>query len=190
MPPARGPATQRSTPRPGTQPSRLSGRPARARIFDLSQGIRMRRLAVKTRRDRSERRIAKARFRGRGPLAQLVEQRTLNPLVVGSNPTRPTTPFTTRAGALAGKHDSWPFGRELPEPDLRRSLPEAEVGLPPGRKRARPGSASDTRRSMQHGRQVLERHRSGDDLTASPGGGRSKHTSLRFCRCRLACGWR
>ena len=35
-----------------------------------------------------------------GSLAQLVEQRTLNPLVVGSNPTRPTTPFTTPAGVL------------------------------------------------------------------------------------------
>ena len=28
-----------------------------------------------------------------GPLAQLVEQRTLNPLVVGSIPTRPTKDF-------------------------------------------------------------------------------------------------
>ena len=37
-----------------------------------------------------------------GPLAQLVEQRTLNPLVVGSNPTRPTTPFKHLASAPAG----------------------------------------------------------------------------------------
>ena len=34
-----------------------------------------------------------------GPLAQLVEQRTFNPLVVGSNPTRPTIckPFSDTA---------------------------------------------------------------------------------------------
>jgi hypothetical protein len=30
-----------------------------------------------------------------GPLAQLVEQWTFNPLVVGSNPTRPTNKSTT-----------------------------------------------------------------------------------------------
>ena len=34
-------------------------------------------------------------WRARGSLAQLVEQRTLNPSVVGSIPTRPTI-FTTR----------------------------------------------------------------------------------------------
>src|SRR5579864_8803587 len=34
-----------------------------------------------------------------GPLAQLVEQRTLNPLVVGSIPTRPTNKIRVYSGA-------------------------------------------------------------------------------------------
>ena len=37
-----------------------------------------------------------------GSLAQLVEQRTLNPLVVGSNPTRPTN-------TSKGQPHGWPF---------------------------------------------------------------------------------
>src|SRR5690606_3585408 len=40
--------------------------------------------------------LATARPERDGPLAQLVEQWTLNPLVVGSSPTRPTTNFLRR----------------------------------------------------------------------------------------------
>lgn len=39
--------------------------------------------------------IAHPKFKVSGPLAQLVEQLTLNQLVVGSNPTRPTTETRT-----------------------------------------------------------------------------------------------
>ena len=37
------------------------------------------------------RQVARTRFRERGLLAQLVEQLTLNQLVIGSSPIRPTT---------------------------------------------------------------------------------------------------
>src|SRR5258705_8846362 len=42
----------------------------------------------------------KCRLFSPGPLAQLVEQRTFNPLVAGSNPARPTS-FKKRAAILA-----------------------------------------------------------------------------------------
>ncbi len=44
---------------------------------------------------------------GRGSLAQLVEQRTLNPLVAGSIPARPTTPFRSFATPAGAFPPSW-----------------------------------------------------------------------------------
>jgi hypothetical protein len=40
---------------------------------------------------------------GSGTLAQLVEQRTFNPLVTGSNPVRPTTRIHAKAKSLLSK---------------------------------------------------------------------------------------
>jgi hypothetical protein len=37
-----------------------------------------------------------------GSLAQLVEQRTFNPLVAGSNPARPTKEFSEKANLRVG----------------------------------------------------------------------------------------
>ena len=87
--------------------------------------------------------------RGRGSLAQLVEQRTLNPLVVGSNPTRPTTPFTTPAGVLPQvgvtlhlpARVSRQFARlRIAQPVVRVNVSRrAPARAPAGRRRSRPG---------------------------------------------------
>ena len=52
-----------------------------------------------------------------GPLAQLVEQETLNLLVVGSTPTRPTN-FPAVSGMISSVHTS---ARDSFEPDIIRS---------------------------------------------------------------------
>ena len=49
-----------------------------------------------------------------GPLAQLVEQLTLNQLVVGSIPTRPTIPALRRESGGTGKRTGFRFQRGNP----------------------------------------------------------------------------
>src|SRR5918998_5568102 len=64
-----------------------------------------------------------------GPLAQLVEQGTLNPKVEGSNPSRPIaqrSPRSGREGGL-GKRDFPPARTGTPAPDLQ---PPNSGGLP------------------------------------------------------------
>ncbi len=53
-------------------------------------------------------------FGQRGPLAQLVEQLTLNQLVVGSIPTRPTIPALRRESGGTGKRTGFRFQRGNP----------------------------------------------------------------------------
>ena len=49
-----------------------------------------------------------------GPLAQLVEQLTLNQLVVGSIPTRPTIPASRRESGGTGRRTGFRFQRGNP----------------------------------------------------------------------------
>jgi hypothetical protein len=56
-----------------------------------------------------------------GPLAQLVEQGTLNPKVEGSNPSRPIRPERIRDP----KRQSAQTAREIPKADITRRIPRS-----------------------------------------------------------------
>ena len=58
-------------------------------------------------------------------LAQLVEQRTFNPLVVGSNPARPTTYFAVNLFQIKGLTSVRPFHSSA----VLRKIPAAQNGI-------------------------------------------------------------
>src|SRR6266545_395008 len=145
-------------------------------------------------------------WRGSGPLAQLVEQGTLNPKVVGSSPTRPTQEVSAKGRLGARLWFSEPRnpceGRQrgtqwLSSCSVGAATARAATRLPGGRTNvrdvaglcARPSRTRDRQTSARqraHGRPRARRATAGGRARALPVAGRGRVRAVLAGGCTLA----